>query len=181
MRYRHLGFLLALAGCAGAGAGGGPEPESAQLGAVWLVYVEPVQSPLESEYATVELRRLLQESGRFQVVDAPDEAHAIVRTELTLPLNAVADRANAEGATRNRDGNVGTTPFTPPNGRISLALAGEPETTVWTRSYALRRWRPSPMQAAGQFDQQTVGFLAMALSGRLVRAAGPGNPELRTP
>lgn len=174
VRLRHLVVLLALAGCAGARTDSSPEPETV-LREVILLYVEPVKSQVESEYATLEMRRMLQESGRFLVVDDPSVAHAIVRTTLTLPLADVTDRTSPEVSSRNRRSAAGTSAFSPPTGHISVALRSNPDHSVWSRSFVLRRWRPSEMQLSSTVDQATVRFLVLALSGRLRGAAGPAD------
>lgn len=128
MRQRHLILLLALVGCAGARAGSSPDPETAALRESWLLYVEPVQTPLEPQFATSEFRRLLQSTGRFIVVDDSTVAHAVVRTSLTLPMES-------GGTVRGRESAAGRSPSALPSGTISLSWVNKPETPPWSRVF----------------------------------------------
>lgn len=171
MRLLRPLLLLALFGCAGVQV----RPDSAALRRVWLLHVPTVKSPIEAEFATIELRRMLSESGRFLLVDEPSVAHVIVQATLVIPQRAVTDRIGAYGN--------GTAPPMAPTASISLVDARSPDDVVWSRTTSAVREQFQSEDATRSLDtdRRTALRLARALSTSLIQAAGPADEVPRTP
>lgn len=179
MRSRHLVLLLAVVGCAGSRAGSDPDPQAAAFRDLWLLYVEPVQSPVEPQFATLEFRRLLQATGRFALVDDSAAAHAIIRVSLTMPMNSAS-------TVRGRSSQTGTSIDVLPSGTIALSWVRDPETPPWSRAYhgriindSFTRSLESP--SPGSSEEILVHRALVGITAILRQEAGPIDEMRRVP
>lgn len=165
-RARYAILLPALlAACARAGEA--PSPSTAELQSVWALYVEPVRAPVEAEFATAELRKVLQSQGRFVLVPSPDQAHAIVRTNIAFQQpDANAGDPALPGELIRRGSFQG---YQPPAGTITLVAPEGAHRVIWSRAYVSTRSRNRQTNAP---PQTIMSGVVAALGGQLLRVAG---------
>lgn len=162
---RSLVLLAALLSACARGAA--PPPAVAELESMWALYLEPVSSTLEAEYATAQMRNALLSQRRFVIVHSPDQAHAIVRVTIAFQQADAAAGDPALLGEINREGSFQG--YQPPFGSISLLDPESEDRVIWSRTYVAPRSRHRQTNPAAQ---TLVSSVVSQLGGRLHRAAG---------